>query len=922
MTPEEITRKLGEVGLVNPLQSLAVGAIAYAGAFLMAIVAVVLSVVAIVVNGLGNPVDSALESVDMDQAEAGSGVASLLRLPFQLVAMATFGSFDVDGTIEGVSFGAGLRILPFGITLVMVLLAFYGGRFVQKRQRAGLLGIWTTSVLTGFGVALFTVLSAFILAERVPAEAGASISLHAAGFDTFFGAFALITLSLALGRLTVRARRSWWPLVADLPAAFKLAVSHALIVTVLGLCGVTIVSTIQALIDGETPPMIYVLLLLPLIGGHVLSFVTGLDMLSAATANIDGAGALSYLMDGMNGTERATMFSLPWYTWLGGLLLGGLALLLASLLWQHQRRIVPHHVVSLGVSWIALPAAYFLGGLVLLVLSQASVAAQLSGGGFFFGDMRIGASVGLAAWTPLLAMMAGVIVELLSRFVAPFLTPFLPSAALSWFRRPLAPAAAGVTSGAVGAAGASSAAGPAGSGPLTYSAPLAGAAPDGGFSLAPSAQGIPTDINADGVVEAGTVSAQHAGQAQAHEAVPTSADGTAAAGRYATVPIGATAGALSFAGAAGAAGADGSTAEPGAAGNSTGKITAAAASLSPRTRKLVLAGAVVVGAGIVLVIGLIVTFVVLSNTVFSPEKRVEAYLGAVQAGDAEQALEIAAPNVPTAQQALLTNDIAGAAENRISDFEIVGSEESGSKSATVTAKVTQDGVTTTRTYRVDRSGRTAVVFPDWTMAETEYATLALVIPDGAATLLVNGQEVAVSDLDTSEGYYAPAAVLPGQYTVTLPESSELVAAVESVAYVSADPDDWYELYAAPGYSLSESGMEEVQTQVDALLDECATSTEESPDGCPFRAYAYGVVEDSGSWTIDSYPTVEVEESDEGWYFGSSSSAGAATYSYQKEGWGSDDEPTDETDESSFSVSGTVTVGEDGTVAVEFDDGWW
>ena len=67
--------------MVNPLQSLAVGAIAYAGAFLMAIVAVVLSVVAIVVNGLGNPVDSALESVDMDQAEAGSGVASCCACP-------------------------------------------------------------------------------------------------------------------------------------------------------------------------------------------------------------------------------------------------------------------------------------------------------------------------------------------------------------------------------------------------------------------------------------------------------------------------------------------------------------------------------------------------------------------------------------------------------------------------------------------------------------------------------------------------------------------------------------------------------------------------------------------------------------------------------------------------------------------------
>ena len=88
----------------------------------------------------------------------------------------------------------------------------------------------------------------------------------------------------------------------------------------------------------------------------MFSFVTGLDMLSALSVNTSGPDLFG-MMDGVYGNETASMFSMPWYAWLVGLLIGAIGLLLAALLWQHQRQVVPNNVVALGVSWVALPAA-------------------------------------------------------------------------------------------------------------------------------------------------------------------------------------------------------------------------------------------------------------------------------------------------------------------------------------------------------------------------------------------------------------------------------------------------------------------------------------------------------------------------------------------------------------------------------------
>lgn len=868
MSPEELRAKLGGLGLVNPLPSLAAGGAAYLGAFLVAVLGMVLAVVAVGLSGVGDPLDAGLDAVELSPSEQISGLAGALRSPFQLVAMATFGGLGVRMSSEGMSAHAVVRVLPGVITLALVLLAFFGGRFVQKRQRAGRLGIWTSSLATGIVVALFTVLSALILAQPIPIEAGITPRLHAAGFDSFFGALVLVTVALALGRISVRARPSWWPLVSDLTAGFKLAVSHALLLSVLGMIAATVITTIQALIDGRMPPMFALILLLPLLGGHVLALFTGLPMLSAASASVTSPEILGYLLGDTQGTVRASIFSLPWYVWLIGLLLGLVALVVSSLLWQHQRRVVPHNVVALAVSWIALPLAYFVGGLVLLVLAHSAVAVQVSGG-FLGGGQKMSASVGLAAWTPALALLAGAIVELLSRVLAPLITPFLPAAALRWFRRPLAPAAGGTVAAAAAA------------GPLAPPAidPAVDAAPWTGSEV-PGPEVLSS-------VEASSATA------------PSAAASDPAGVGYATVPLGATAGAFTG---------------PSVQDTAVEGGVAPRAPLSRRARRALIGGGIGVGAVLVLAIGLTVAYHVVAGTRFAPEKQVEAYLDALEEGDVETAVDLAPPNVPTAEQALLTDAVAGSAEDRIDGHRIRDVEESGD-TVIVTAEVTQDGVTQEQYFTLSRDGRTAVVFPNWRLGTVEYPSMAVYVPEGATALIVNGQEVPVEGLAV-EGEAAVLTVVPGTYEVTLPETSEFIAPVSSSLFVPADPEGWYELLATPYYELNEAGVAEIQSQVNAQIDECADTTEESPEGCELDAWAYGIIEDSGSWEITKYPTVQVEPGEGGWYVGTDypTGYGEATFSYQAESWG-DEEPTDETDEASFGFSGVAVLEDDGTLVV-------
>jgi hypothetical protein len=438
LTPEELKAKFSNLGLVNPLPALAVGGASWIGALLLALFGCIMTALAVAITGSANPVETAVDEVDLGSGDELSGIATLFRLPAQIVAMAAFGSLGVTVGMDGETIRMGLRTVPALVTAVIVLIGFFGARLVSKRERAGWLGLASSSLLAGFVVALLALIGALIFALPIPLGYGTTARIHAAGPDSFFGMWLLVTLSIALGMISTRPRPSWWPLVTDVFAGAKLAVVHALLLSLLFGLALAVLSTIGALIDGETPPIILVLGLLPLLGGQILAYLTGLPLLSAATVKVSAPEFAGLFLDSTSGTERASIFSLPWYVWILGLLIGILVTALVSLLWSHDRRIVPNNAIALIVSVLALPFTYFGGGLVLMILSRASATMRYDGS---FGNQTADASVGLAFWTPLLAFLLGGVIEVLARFVAPFVLPVLPKGLFAWFRKPLSPAA-------------------------------------------------------------------------------------------------------------------------------------------------------------------------------------------------------------------------------------------------------------------------------------------------------------------------------------------------------------------------------------------------------------------------------------------------------------------------------------------------
>src|SRR5699024_8981027 len=94
------------------------------------------------------------------------GILGLVGLPFQLVSLATFGSYVMEldlGFLGRMTMA--MRGMPLLITIAMAATAFFGARFVQRRWGSnGLLGAVLWSGISGLGVAIVAVIAVRITA--------------------------------------------------------------------------------------------------------------------------------------------------------------------------------------------------------------------------------------------------------------------------------------------------------------------------------------------------------------------------------------------------------------------------------------------------------------------------------------------------------------------------------------------------------------------------------------------------------------------------------------------------------------------------------------------------------------------------------------------------------------------------------------
>lgn len=830
----EVRARLGAAGITNPLPALVVGMIAYLGALAVSAMVLVLSMVGVAILMSGESEGTSGGEVQ-DASAALDGIGALVRMPFGLAALGGFGSFG--GSADGVS--ASIRFLPLAVTAAYVLLSWGGGRLVARRAGTtqGAAGAAVSSLLGGLLAAAVGVLAARLAAQPLT-EAGISGSVHAAGFDAFAGIVMLVAGALLLGQLSVRPRGQWWSKVADLASAGRLAMMHAIVFATIAGAAVWLYLLIRLMGEGEVGAAFGILFLVPLLCGQLIAGLAGLGMLgSVSGAAHGGLGILSGSV-----AETASVFAFPWYVAVLALLLGLVMIVLVSIVWASGRRIVPGSVVAVVVSWAALPVAYFAGAVVLMVIGHVGGSAS------YEGQVAGSASVGLAPWLPLLALLVGALVELVSRFVAPIVLPYLPSALLGWFGR-------------VRGSGAPLA-GPAASEPETV-------------ALAPAADAL---VGEQGV---GEVSSRNGGSSASAPGESPSRD---------RVP------------------------------------------LSRRAKRRILIGGIAAGGALLLVTVGVIAYSVALSKVYSPDKPVEAYLDHLKAGDFGAAADMAPPNVPTAQRALLTDEIGSKTEQRISDYSIDDVETEGG-TAIVTATVTQDGVRTEQSFTVEKQGRTALIFPDWGLGDVVYSTTSVAVSDQAQVILVNGVKVDVSKASATyegDGYRTldlPAA--PGMYVGTLEAPNDYVTAQETETLVPVPGSaaaSAEESAIAPYFELNDTGKSAIEQQVHEKLAGCiSAATTSDPDGCPVQAFAYssGGGDPSGTWTVTEDPTIEIEQDPTGgggWVFSTPyAKTGSAQFTYESTDFSG--AKTMRSEESSISVSGTAVIDDSGELVVTLTEGY-
>src|SRR5699024_3299440 len=282
----EAGAKLGKVGNGNPLPTFAGGGAAYvvaAGASVLVVVSLFLAAPTLdtgdVTGGAGM---SGGGSASPSDGLGWRGFVGLVGIPFQLVSLATFGSYgmELDLGFFG-SMAVGWRGLPLLITVAMVATAFLATRFVQRRWGSnGVLGAVLWAGVSGLAVAIFAVIATRVTAFSYEDDSlGASLSMHSAGADMFFGTWLLIGLPLLLGHIAGGEQPSWWPLVADLAAAPRLALIHALAFALPIGALMMVGGVLGMLVEGEGSSVLPTILSLPLWGLSGLALLAGMGML-------------------------------------------------------------------------------------------------------------------------------------------------------------------------------------------------------------------------------------------------------------------------------------------------------------------------------------------------------------------------------------------------------------------------------------------------------------------------------------------------------------------------------------------------------------------------------------------------------------------------------------------------------------------
>lgn len=403
-------------------------------------------------------IDDAAASTGVSAEEGPSTTGTLISLPVQLVAMAFFGRLilsmgspltGTQGSTEVFSLlFAPLLLAAVGALVLHVLARRLVGRLTPvAAASAGVLAL-----AGGLVLATVVVLLASITAVRYSDEESSfpmSLSLEAASGTAFFLAWLMGTLVLAAALLPRGHRRPGSGLI-DLGDRYLPSLSRALPVLAvhLGVFGVpaAVLLIVAAFAEGGWTGGLSAPLWIP---SAVLWLFTWAH-LSGVSVHTDGAAREVLAWADVPGSGTAYLWGLEVPGWVVALLLllAALSVVAASVAWLLRRDVSPV-TLARPASWAALPLLYFLFGLLLTAVGR--VTAGMDASMFGLGAISAGALLRPAAWTCLVLLVVGGVIEALSRYVAPTLAAVLPAGLVARLRPSDRPAPASGQAPAQGA---------------------------------------------------------------------------------------------------------------------------------------------------------------------------------------------------------------------------------------------------------------------------------------------------------------------------------------------------------------------------------------------------------------------------------------------------------------------------------------
>lgn len=452
-------KQLGEAAsfIGNPLPTLGAAFASYVTGLIVAAIVVGLPILGSMVLDMPSIVP------DPKTGPAGMAVAGeikpdtpeflyILGAPFQVVSMAFLGSYTSHVTVKGnlggeedaaFSLYSSLGLVPFLVLAAVLGGAFFAGRFIAKRKpNEGAVAIWVQAAASSFLVATISTLLTWALAVRASEETDAygvkyemNMSVHAAGILPFLAILVLLTLALVAGRYSVRALPKKWPLVSEYLDAAKLALLYAATAAVVGLVCAVAVVLIAAINEGHfgdsLKMLVMLVLTLPATLLTVLFTYFGLATFSPVNYTF-GLGPYAGLLISQDG-DMVSVFTLPhWWMIVPAIPFVFLLMFVFAGVWAKSRRRVQGNTLATVTSWAALPAVFFVLSVIGIIFATLNSSYDASGArdvlesaglANFEGEAHAGVSLA----TPFIAAIVGILIEVISRFIAPFYSAFVPA---------------------------------------------------------------------------------------------------------------------------------------------------------------------------------------------------------------------------------------------------------------------------------------------------------------------------------------------------------------------------------------------------------------------------------------------------------------------------------------------------------------